>query len=67
MTATTYTCNGCDAVIEAEDHDDLISKGWHVVSGGGTVAEGTETILCPRCYRQGMTISPKVEPLPEPE
>jgi hypothetical protein len=55
---TTFTCAGCGATIEADDHDDLIGKGWHVVHAS-TTAEGTETILCPRCFERGMTISPK--------
>jgi len=67
MTETEFTCATCGATMEAEDHDNLITKGWHVVYPGGTVAEGTGTMLCPRCYEQGMTISPKISPLPDAE
>ena len=61
---TTYTCNSCGTTIDAEDHDDLIAKGWHVLYAG-SVEKGTETILCPRDFERGATISPKIEPLPE--
>lgn len=50
---TTFSCSGCGATIDADDDEDLMGKGWHILRAG-TSGEGTEKVLCPRCFRQGM-------------
>jgi hypothetical protein len=53
----TFQCSNCSATIDAEDLNDLMAKGWHVLYSGDT-SEGSETILCHDCFRLGKTISP---------
>lgn len=58
-----FKCSSCPATIEADDLDDLMSKGWHVLYAG-SLEEGSETIVCARCFDRGMTISPSVSDPP---
>lgn len=51
--AEEYTCNSCGTKIQADDTEDLLGKGWHVVKSGGE-----EKILCPDCFRRGRASLP---------
>jgi DNA-directed RNA polymerase subunit RPC12/RpoP len=52
--AEEYTCSSCGTKTEAEDTEDLLGKGWHIMK----TADGDERILCPACFRGGRTLLP---------